>query len=508
MAAVTACPRCGFPDSAPEITAALPTSVYPHLRRSNAAPSESQHKEFLREIETTTIAISEIEDKMSRLADVWNDLAAQRQTLLDLVSDDRKVLSPFRTLPNELLSEIFVRCAERELSHKWNPRTDPEWVLVQVCSRWRAVAISTPPVWCHISIPDSPEPLVQYRRISSAVVEGLLSFQLERSAEAPLAVNCTARFPSREIIKTLFSVAHRWQDVRLHIPDSDIRDLQTHPSTTSFPQLRTLILCNEWGREDPCTLFKRTPLLEELGFGFHSLFRGPRTLQPLHALHLSQIRKLSLKGRRYQTKHILSVLRSTPDLVELSLDDYTQDSTDTFNRSTSITLRHLRTLSFHGSDTVILCHLTVPDLQELTINFPTRFADELSAFLTRTGSSLTHLTLRDAGIDRKTLFHALSLTPCLRYLVLYSSGYKDQQFMRALTCRPGEQNLVPSLVSLELGEPFGYEGGASLVEMLRSRCAPGSLRSVKFQGWPTGPSDPLAFHTLRRDQGLDIRLVD
>ncbi|KAJ7023473.1 hypothetical protein C8F04DRAFT_970166, partial [Mycena alexandri] len=143
----TACPRCGFPEPAPKITAVWPISLSLELRRSNAVPSESQSIEFVRQIGVATTAISEIEAKMQDLRRVFDDLVVQHHALLDFVADHQKVLAPVRTLPNELLVEIFLRCVERDSSCEWDPHVDPEWVLGRVCSQWRTVALSTPRIW-------------------------------------------------------------------------------------------------------------------------------------------------------------------------------------------------------------------------------------------------------------------------------------------------------------------------------------------------------------------------
>ncbi|KAJ7590004.1 hypothetical protein C8J56DRAFT_1163730 [Mycena floridula] len=55
------------------------------------------------------------------------------------------VLLPLRSLPSELLSEIFVHCMPAK-PETISPR-NPPFTLSSVCSRWRAVAVSTPKIW-------------------------------------------------------------------------------------------------------------------------------------------------------------------------------------------------------------------------------------------------------------------------------------------------------------------------------------------------------------------------
>ncbi|KAJ7112005.1 hypothetical protein C8R44DRAFT_632527, partial [Mycena epipterygia] len=143
-----ACLRCGFPRSTLEILE-LPTSPCPELRHSNTAPEDSAYADIRREIDKGERALALIDEKMDDLQRVLDELAVMRQELQDFVADHQSVVAPIRKLPNELLSEIFLQCAAREriYDNQWNPSTDPEWMLVQVCSLWRAAALSTPRIW-------------------------------------------------------------------------------------------------------------------------------------------------------------------------------------------------------------------------------------------------------------------------------------------------------------------------------------------------------------------------
>ncbi|KAJ7757709.1 hypothetical protein DFH07DRAFT_919534 [Mycena maculata] len=518
-----ACPRCGFPESAPAISAALPTSLCPELRRSNTAPSDSQYREFRREMETAASALSEIDVKMRYLQRVLNDLADRRQALLDFIADHRRVVTPLRTFPNEILSEIFVQCAERDPSCKWDPRTNPEWILVQVCRRWRTVALSTPRIWGRIFISDEiSKRWLESRRISEASVKTILSRQLERSGEVPLAINFSVHVldlpdaVAQNILDALFLAAYRWQDVNLCVTAYH-RFFQPHTPTTSFPQLRTLFLNHEYqptasmsNSNDPCQFFKSVPCLKELGFRGHSHSHAPWVLTRIHAFPLSQIKKLILKTHFYQMSDALNILRSALNVVELSLEEWYKRKEDTVIQYTPVILQSLRTLSFKEADTSVLSHIVVPALRELAIDGYSPLADQ-TVFLTRAGSSLTHLTLQHTNSsESETLLYVLTLTPHIVHLALDSSRFcLDEHFMRALTCGTGAQNLVPSVMSLELRDYFTCEG-SMLVEMLRSRCAPGSLRSVvlNLRRWRGSPLDLLTFETLRWDRGLEISLVD
>ncbi|KAF8350969.1 hypothetical protein F5887DRAFT_189365 [Amanita rubescens] len=78
---------------------------------------------------------------------------------------------PFRNLPNELLSRIFVLCCDSPL---WvldaQLGVPHQYTISQVCSRWRQVALSTGALWsnvhlkkCNASHPYYPHSLRVYR---------------------------------------------------------------------------------------------------------------------------------------------------------------------------------------------------------------------------------------------------------------------------------------------------------------------------------------------------------
>src|SRR6266550_401456 len=61
-------------------------------------------------------------------------------------------VDPFRNLPNELLSRIFVLCSDSPLLVLSSRVEDPHQHISQVCSRWRQVALSTRALWSNIYV--------------------------------------------------------------------------------------------------------------------------------------------------------------------------------------------------------------------------------------------------------------------------------------------------------------------------------------------------------------------
>ncbi|KAJ7757766.1 hypothetical protein DFH07DRAFT_819259 [Mycena maculata] len=119
---------------------------------------------------------------------------------------------------------------------------------------------------------------------------------------------------------------------------------------------------------------------------------------------------------------LLDVLRSALNVIELSLEyvrKHADDTAFTLIQYTPVTLSSLRALSFKKTNTSFLPYMVVPALQELTGG--STLIDEFE-FLERTGSSITHLSLHTKSSERKS---------CM-----------DEDFMRALTCGPGDSHFT------------------------------------------------------------------
>ncbi|RDB18776.1 hypothetical protein Hypma_014517 [Hypsizygus marmoreus] len=80
-------------------------------------------------------------------------LLSATQSLLLIKAIDAAI-APHKTLPPELLSQIFIYCAPTSLTFPptHSQATMAPWTLMQVCSRWRKVALGTPEIWRCVTI--------------------------------------------------------------------------------------------------------------------------------------------------------------------------------------------------------------------------------------------------------------------------------------------------------------------------------------------------------------------
>lgn len=89
--------------------------------------------------------VRRLDQKVARLLAAADDARAERDTLQTFIDCHKVILSPVRRIPPEIISEIFLHtCGYRY--DVFNSREGP-WVLGQICSRWRAVALNCSTIW-------------------------------------------------------------------------------------------------------------------------------------------------------------------------------------------------------------------------------------------------------------------------------------------------------------------------------------------------------------------------
>ncbi|KAJ7873163.1 hypothetical protein B0H13DRAFT_1024821 [Mycena leptocephala] len=494
-----ACSRCGFTAGEALELPAVP-SVLKELLSSNTAPEDSIYDDLRREVEVAEKNLPMIEENINHLERMLQQLTARRQELRDFVADHHKIMAPIRKLPNELLWEIFSH-GEGDSLNRWN-LIDTRWLLPQVCRSWRAVALSMPRLWNHLSFNDP----IMFGHLSHRGVRAMLLLQLERSAEAPLTIDLSrgdlGETEKRLIFEVLLPVAHRWQDFNLRLDFRNVPYFLIH-GVVSFPQLTKLSLSVNNPECPFSSIFMSMPLLKELRYDAppDSHWDSESSLSQLNSLPLSQIKKLHLSHQWSRVSDMLNILRAASNIVEASFHYCHMRQEPLVN---PVTVPNLVSLDIRENVGTFLDYIVAPALRRLTLKFPpsSGISPDAMSFIARTGSVLTHLTFHCLLKFDNMLLDFLGHTPHISNLVLgRSQSYIESDFVKALTCGPGEPNLVPELVFLELRGYFRC-GGVLLFDMLKSRCTPGPLRSLRLED--CGSDLPDYIHIIPRDFGLDV----
>ncbi|KIM41496.1 hypothetical protein M413DRAFT_72067, partial [Hebeloma cylindrosporum] len=122
------------------------------LLQSNDVPSALTILEVKESLKAPLNELKEVEEELRRLGELIKVMKTKRQRLQETINDHNIILSPARRLPRDVLHEIFLHC----LPVHHNPvikSSQAPLLLTQICSSWRAIALSSPRLWSKIHVP-------------------------------------------------------------------------------------------------------------------------------------------------------------------------------------------------------------------------------------------------------------------------------------------------------------------------------------------------------------------
>ncbi|KAJ7780974.1 hypothetical protein B0H16DRAFT_603231 [Mycena metata] len=230
-------------------------------------------------------------------------------------------------LAPEILTEIFLTLlANAEHSDSEILSRNPSWLLSQVCGRWRAIALSTPRLWCSL-LPFTNE-IHGRRPFPVSSVLALASAHIERSKPLPLKLRVNPEWWFKDChpllnLLLLPSQTARWGEVRiLHAREDDARSqsILAALKSNTFTCLKTLCLevCDFTGEPSRIML----PMLTSLTLFMSS----PSLLKTLSTPLLSHFKvKYILLGRNdhrtsASTDFVSFIQKYTSSLTRLELD--------------------------------------------------------------------------------------------------------------------------------------------------------------------------------------------
>ncbi|KAF8208449.1 hypothetical protein K438DRAFT_1573757, partial [Mycena galopus ATCC 62051] len=143
---------------------------------STSAPDLSLSPAKLKLLEVKA-RLAETDEEIAGTITHLQRLEMRRKSFL---GDMNVLTSPILDLPPELTCEVFLRCLPHPHTRP-NPRDAP-FVLANVCTRWRAIALAFPALWSSICAAALLAP-------PRNVFLELLETQLIRSGDASLSVS-------------------------------------------------------------------------------------------------------------------------------------------------------------------------------------------------------------------------------------------------------------------------------------------------------------------------------
>ncbi|KAF8898033.1 hypothetical protein CPB84DRAFT_1781199 [Gymnopilus junonius] len=482
---------------------------------SSFIPSTEDEVTIMHAITQIRSAIDLVDEEIYRLNSALAKLQGYRADLFTCVQQHRVVLSPMRRLPTEILGEIFL-FATYGHSVQWpfppEGRNSMPWVLGQVCSYWRTVALSLPPLWSEIHLDLTPVEETPERNFDGLsqvqaaqflddvavkrekLMVAMFETCLHRSKKEPLtfAFKSVSGNPSpyiAQIICSLVKHAERWMDINITWEALNAYRKDLEPVKNRLLNLTRLdvgIASNIFYFEPtrPVDIFQQAPKLRQLTL--------TAIAEPLQSLLIpwSQITSLATKACLSQEGEFTQMMHSAVNLESLTTE---HERILEVASSSPVHLPRLQRLNIVAKGSYIpkvFQFLTMPNLRELSIQALTPFLADLTLpMLVRSRCNPTQLSfLSSLSVDGSweenisvvKLLSALSSVTDLRLVVLKSG---DQLMPRLQYNRQGPPSVLPNLRRIEVEDRLCTSANR-VVDTLSSRLE--GHDTARWGHWPSG----------------------
>ncbi|KAJ6589355.1 hypothetical protein B0H19DRAFT_1303485 [Mycena capillaripes] len=324
--------------------------------------------------------LSTLEADRTRVAELEAQIMVLERSISALRNEKSQVQErldsykyPLLTLPNEIISEIFIhflpvypRCPPLTGTH--SPTN-----LTHICRYWREIALTTPMLWRAISLSDDEAPMARQLQRSQ--------IWLDRSRDCPLSiiVHHSIGCVELEILAVIVPHRARWEHAVLEMSSSDLPTI-----CGPMPLLQHLNLSLDYPNYN-VVVFDDIPRL-------NTVVLSQYATSHLIALPWAQLTFLTLNSvYRYEYS---TILRQTLNLRHCVLDMFLED-TDA-SAPAEFALPYLESLTLHDcwNDMEVILYpdiFIVPALRQLEI--PEQFlginpTDGLESFISQAGPKL------------------------------------------------------------------------------------------------------------------------
>jgi hypothetical protein len=495
------------------VSSRLSTVVARFLSNNYPIPSKTR-EEIAASLEPNAWLLEKVDEAVIQLSDLLESLKTTREALADRVQRSQFVLHPLRTLPDECLSNIFLRSIahledqDDELVGNALPQilTNNPWALTRVSRHWRDVAINTPKLWSNIVlfITDAAGKTRWEPSKLSA-----FNLMLTRSATHPLNVIIISvyRFSmNHPLLQGVMAHSQRWRRLHIGIPITAFTFLQQIYHT--LPLLEHLFItysvidratlshdveriAREWDNfnlaKNLCSIgthpktiqdtFTYCPQFANQIKKYRSVFRHPDTLPappfPLTpSMHLRALRKLP--NLEYWTA--LCLFENGWPSAKGAMEFEEEGGIVVMNALASICIKE--TEDYRGAIAQVLDHISAPSLSELTLEGDLG-GGCISSVINFMGRSdciheIKTLTLIDIGHNRG----AVTLIPLLSKLLFLTE--LGLQYVSLPPPPPAQISLMDDEVDLlSLAEEVLPKGLKTLVLSDETELDDGILEGVK-----------------------------
>ncbi len=437
-----------------------------------------------------------INDEIAKLERLGFWYKAQLHAVLRSLENRKSLFAPVRRLPRDILLEIFHSVSdswwqddhaeEDEDPHDSLDMTGPLWVLSSVCGLWRDILHTSPASWARC---------VWLKTLFSKHAPKILQAYLEHTGEHPLILvaDCYSSgfAEDSEIMSILVQSSYRWKNVCIRTHVHHMRHLE---SVSHFPVLQTIEI----------------DILEDFVFpaemSSDMCLKAPQLWQAtLQSQGIDQVKLPS--GITHYSGYIscladLQLLSQLPKLRTCHLQSTKKSPTD----APPMVMAELRELFVEDSD--ILDLLTAPMLQSLTIvDVPegSPSSSGIAPFLRRSGCRLESLSMC-ADIPSALISNIFSSQACsmISHLKLELGPNWDGIFkiLAPSSILPNLRHLVVCFAS---GYPLHKTKGFTLLNMIRSRCKAGQLKTIETS-FERGSSTAHIIEDIRAVIGDNVKM--
>ncbi|KAJ6561688.1 hypothetical protein B0H19DRAFT_1142308 [Mycena capillaripes] len=381
-------------------------------------------------------------------------LTAKRDKLSEFIDPHLALVSPVRSLPDDILREILIASLPSCQNATLNPAESP-LLLCHISRRWRNLALSTPLLWTslHITLP----PIKNSRAAKSprlGEINDAAKAWISRSGLLPLSLSFVVQrsehYDIAALSSTFIQCSYRWRAIRLDLPELKLFTGFLALTSVDVPMLRSAIVS---GFDGTSSTAKR------LGFPQLLSFLGRPSLRSLSFLNghygglptnLDALQHLTLRTAGFSSRDALDVLHQCPNLESctLSISKFIPASP----RSCCMEkLQRLSVTDYFVAD--FMQFLFLPNLRCLEYRYD-GFQDWGHAFLPcfsvfRSAERLESLHLRVRSMSTTVLIEGLRLIPTLRELVLFGEPPRTNPPVIPTESRfsESEASLVPLMTS-------------------------------------------------------------
>ncbi|KAF9032485.1 hypothetical protein BDZ89DRAFT_1063388 [Hymenopellis radicata] len=219
-------------------TGRLCTARIEELLRQNDPPLDVELPDCHKTVEDARATLEDLDAQIFQAQQLLSNLLSARQRAQSHFEDAKSLLHPMRSIPGDLLAEIFGYCVGYhgvDDPDALDPRAAP-WLLTRVSRRWRELAVNLPQLWIYLWLDfDKHIGCIPDHRCAYRI--GLFT---ERSKGLPMSVYLggDGDLKHYSVLPALEVSIPRWQYLQVDLPRSTLQRL----SGNNFSMLEAIYL--------------------------------------------------------------------------------------------------------------------------------------------------------------------------------------------------------------------------------------------------------------------------